>query len=104
MKYETNCLLLQVRKLSQTGIILLLEKEVVTPSQIQEFIHPVILQLTQHPASDDHRTEAASVSPKFLSINFRHIKSVHSCIGPSQARQVVRTMEQGSWRVHCSVD
>lgn len=50
-----------MRKTSQAGLLLLVERGIIAPSQVEENVCPVILEYTGPPAHEDYRTEIAQV-------------------------------------------
>ena len=54
--------MLQVRKLSQAGLLQLMEQELVAHDNVELQIAPIILKLTASGNEDDFRTEAITVS------------------------------------------
>jgi hypothetical protein len=53
-----------VRKTSQAGLLLLVERDIIAPSQVEEHVVPVVMEFTTPAAHEDYRTEITQVSIK----------------------------------------
>lgn len=53
--------IVQVRKTSQAGLLLLVERGIIAPSQVEEHVLPVVLEFTTPAAHEDYRTEITQV-------------------------------------------
>ncbi|XP_077982604.1 serine/threonine-protein phosphatase 4 regulatory subunit 1-like isoform X2 [Glandiceps talaboti] len=58
---DTN---VQVRKTSQAAVLVLLEQELIQRKDVEEYICPVLVLLTNSDSSDDYRTEAVALMTK----------------------------------------
>lgn len=58
--------LFQVRKTSQAGLLLLVERGIIAPSQVEEHVVPIVMEFTMPVAHEDYRTEITQVRAQLI--------------------------------------
>ncbi|XP_035712717.1 serine/threonine-protein phosphatase 4 regulatory subunit 1 isoform X2 [Folsomia candida] len=76
----------QVRKTSQAGLLLLVERGIIAPSQVEEHVVPIVMEFTMPVAHEDYRTEITQFMSKLaplvgkdITINWYLDRFCHLC-------------------------